>query len=195
MRGFGVVLLIAGTLWGFIAFNGDTTVTTEGKYIGGVYIPSQTVHNIGKMDERRNHLMVAGLMIVVGVILFALGKESAPSNTHRAKEGITEKTRKCPYCAESVKAEAVICRFCQRDLPPLPTIETASGGQVIGDLSCPTGTPICIWRENLMKEYGIQGKGDAYFWNGKLFASFDSVVAALTECRDKAEKKGAASAA
>jgi len=27
--------------------------------------------------------------------------------------------RKCPFCAEVVKREAVICRHCQRDLPPL----------------------------------------------------------------------------
>jgi hypothetical protein len=27
--------------------------------------------------------------------------------------------RTCPACAESVRAEATICRYCQRDLPPL----------------------------------------------------------------------------
>ena len=28
--------------------------------------------------------------------------------------------RRCPLCAEVVREEAVVCRFCGRDLPPLP---------------------------------------------------------------------------
>ena len=30
--------------------------------------------------------------------------------------------RKCPYCAELVKTEALICKHCQKDLPPLPAV-------------------------------------------------------------------------
>lgn len=35
--------------------------------------------------------------------------------------------KKCPFCAEDIKAEAVICKHCQRDIPPQqPTLNTNS---------------------------------------------------------------------
>ena len=32
-----------------------------------------------------------------------------------------EPTRVCPYCAETIKAQAKVCRFCGRDVPPVKT--------------------------------------------------------------------------
>lgn len=38
---------------------------------------------------------------------------------------MTEDTKQCPYCAETIKAEAIVCRYCERDLTEKVTQETA----------------------------------------------------------------------
>lgn len=181
MKTLGILLLVVGSLWALVAFNADTTVSTESQFIGSTYIPSQKVHNIGKMDERRNHLMLSALAIVVGVILFAVGKVKTPSTPTQSDTSASPNAgnRKCPFCAEFVKAEAVICRFCQKELPPLPPPEPSQTVQAINDLVCPPNMPIAIWRENVMKAHDIQMEGESYVWNDTRYASFNSVITAM----------------
>lgn len=44
------------------------------------------------------------------------------------------KTRTCPFCAELIKFESKVCRYCQRDLPASP--------EVAEERSTPPGFPI-----------------------------------------------------
>jgi tetratricopeptide (TPR) repeat protein len=41
-------------------------------------------------------------------------------NIYRPPAAIPSDERTCPWCAETIKAAAVICRFCGRDVPPQP---------------------------------------------------------------------------
>lgn len=120
MKNFGLCLIIAGAIWGVVAFNMKSTVETESRIIGSglysTYIPSQTVHNLDLADQRRNHLIGAGLSLISGILLFGFGSlmpnenESAPAN------------KKCPFCAESIKREAAVCHYCSNNLPKEPLI-------------------------------------------------------------------------
>lgn len=76
MKSLGMLLVIVGAIWLVFAFNSDTTVATESQFIGSTFIPSHSVNNIGKMDDRRNHIMVSSMVIVIGVILFAMGNKT-----------------------------------------------------------------------------------------------------------------------
>lgn len=115
MRIFGIIFALIGLIWGIIAFNISTIVETESTVIGSgeysTYIPSQKIHNLDLSERRSTHLMISGLLIIVGTVIFGFGSIGQKSSA------IQEMVRICPFCAESIKPEAIICKHCGKDIP------------------------------------------------------------------------------
>ena len=42
---------------------------------------------------------------------------NAPLQGGRSDASAAPQTKECPFCAETILAKAIVCRFCNRDLP------------------------------------------------------------------------------
>lgn len=80
---------------------------------------------------------LVGVAMILGQILMAkealidkpAAERSAKQLDNKAKKAVIEmnertvdqssSTRTCPFCAEEIKAKAIICRFCQKELPAI----------------------------------------------------------------------------
>ena len=118
MKIIGAIFLVLGIAWAAIAFNMNTTVTTEGKVIGSgefsTYVAPMTVNNIGLMARRSNHLTMSGVAIISGVLLLIFSAfRSNKEQVMQAPSEATDELRACPFCAESIKRS--------QDLSLLPT--------------------------------------------------------------------------
>lgn len=136
MKNFGYLLLIlggAGLFYFFLVF--DPTVEVDitasgfssqpiGSPSGGI-VQRPRVNNIGLMADRQNGLIVSGVIAGLGMLLVLFGTESRVQSAEK----------KCPYCAEYIKQEATVCRFCGRDV--------VSGSVAQSAPPTPDGTWVC----------------------------------------------------
>ena len=75
---------------------------------GGSLIGIERVHNVGLMQKRSDGLLMGAAATVIGMLLIYFGRD--PSI------GIGVTVKKCPHCAEEVKAEATTCKHCHKDI-------------------------------------------------------------------------------
>jgi uncharacterized membrane protein YeaQ/YmgE (transglycosylase-associated protein family)/RNA polymerase subunit RPABC4/transcription elongation factor Spt4 len=113
------------------------------------------------ISEEKGHSAVAGFFLglllgPVGVIVAAvISREGAVLEQRAVNSG---QMRRCPYCAELVRPQATVCRYCGRDIPiaPLEKLFYTDDGLLLYkcrncsktyDLARAESCPYCAWRD------------------------------------------------
>jgi predicted amidophosphoribosyltransferase len=68
---------------------------------------------IGFLTFLFSNALTGGITFAFGVVFWAAGNQMDKSRSLRLE------SKKCPRCAELVKKEALLCRFCQFEFPPI----------------------------------------------------------------------------
>ncbi len=115
MQRWGKIVVILGACGAVFALNMDTSVSTA----------FGRVQNIGLLNDRQNYLIISCVVIVAGVLMTLLGRFGVSSahaepSTGQGVPDHASSMRQCPHCAEQIKAEAKLCRFCNSEV--IPTI-------------------------------------------------------------------------
>ena len=109
MDRLGLFLILFGTIGLSIALNMDATVEVPSQTIRSgefkTYVPSQRVHNIGRMDERHNWLSVSELVLVCGVLLYGFGvlNEQRYPQPHNDERNVYGRALKKFLCEDGAK--------------------------------------------------------------------------------------------
>ena len=99
-------LLVVGLIWALIGV---------GNIIIGLY-------NINKMGSSEGWSVFTLIFNMVLFVLPGLGVAGLGKLIKKKAVSGSGDVKKCPKCAEEVKAAAVVCRFCGYDFSPKPEV-------------------------------------------------------------------------
>lgn len=112
----GLLILVCGLIGVLYFMTGfDTSVEVPSTDVYGYSVGGERVNNIGLMRDQQNGIIAGVLAMVAGGVMLGIDFFRRGTGTRKAVP-IAASERKCPYCAETIKAEAVVCRFCNRDV-------------------------------------------------------------------------------
>ena len=82
-------------------------------------------------------------------------------------------TRKCPFCAEQVKAEAIVCRFCHRDLPERQNV--SKGAPDLSDTPAQQTDILSAEQKSIMERFGIEYRDGLFFYEGRGYSTLSNI--------------------
>jgi hypothetical protein len=126
----GILLIIAGFIFGVYVFTKDTTVKVDYNGVDSAGLPER-VNNLGLMSEKQNLLIFSGVIIICGFLLIAIGdddsdiiildsasKKNKPNCEPKISNVTKNKTLYCSNCGKCYisNEDVVFCEECGNKL-------------------------------------------------------------------------------